>query len=73
MKRIIFQFILIFGIITCCYTQNVVKGIVFEDANLNSLLDAGEKGIAGVGVSNGTDVVLTNQNGDSMNFRHTIT
>ena len=63
MKRLIILFITMMGIVTC-YAQTVVRGVVFEDANHNSILDAGERGIAGVGVSNGTDVVLTNQNGE---------
>ena len=45
------------------YGQNVVKGTVFDDANGNSQFDAGEKGVAGVGVSNGSDVVLTDADG----------
>ena len=32
------------GIVTC-YAQTVVRGVVFEDANHNSVLDAGERGI----------------------------
>lgn len=35
------------------------KGIVFDDANRNGSLDAGENGIAGVGVSNGSLIVQT--------------
>lgn len=39
------------------------KGTVFIDSNKNGVLDAAEKGVAGVRVSNGTDVVLTNDQG----------
>lgn len=45
-----------------CYAVNV-KGLVFEDINLNNRFDAGERGIAGVGISNGEIVVLTNGDG----------
>ena len=38
-------------------------GQVFLDSNKNGLLDAGERGIAGVRVSNGLDVVTTNDEG----------
>ncbi len=38
-------------------------GYVFHDANKNSKMDPNEKGIAGVAVSNGTDIVQTNHAG----------
>ena len=38
-------------------------GRVFLDSNKNGLLNAGERGIAGVRVSNGLDVVTTNDEG----------
>lgn len=41
----------------------VLKGFVFVDADKDSVKDAGEKGIAGVAVSNGRDVVRTGQDG----------
>ncbi|KAF0131791.1 MAG: hypothetical protein FD155_315 [Bacteroidetes bacterium] len=40
-----------------------VTGIVFHDINSNNKKDRGENGIANVAVSNGTEVVLTNENG----------
>ncbi len=43
--------------------QNAATGIVFSDSNANGRLDAGERGIAGIAVSNGLDVVLTDANG----------
>ncbi|MDZ7694677.1 MAG: metallophosphoesterase N-terminal domain-containing protein [Balneolaceae bacterium] len=43
--------------------QNSASGVVFEDQNGNSMRDQGEPGIAEVAVSNGRDVVLTNQQG----------
>lgn len=46
------------------YSQKVARGIVFADINRNGLKEKEEKGIAGVGVSNGIDVVLTNDEGE---------
>lgn len=43
--------------------QDTASGIVFEDNNGNSQKDNGEEGIASVAVSNGRDVVLTNDQG----------
>lgn len=40
-----------------------ITGLVFEDANLNSKYDKGERTISGVGVSNGEAVVLTDNKG----------
>ncbi len=40
------------------------SGKVFEDGNRNSVLDEGEKGIAGVLVSNGREVVQTDAQGN---------
>ncbi|WP_333619844.1 calcineurin-like phosphoesterase C-terminal domain-containing protein, partial [Dietzia sp.] len=42
---------------------SVLKGQVFDDANKNSVLDEGEAGVAGVQVSNGTDVATTDEEG----------
>ena len=43
--------------------QETVTGYVFEDKNHNGRKDSSEDGIAKVAVTNGTDVVLTNQEG----------
>jgi hypothetical protein len=40
-----------------------VHGVVFDDRNGNGVRDAGEPGIAGVGVSDGTAVTLTDAEG----------
>ena len=40
-----------------------ITGTVFHDGNNNRVLDRKEKGIAGVGVSNGKEVVLTDSRG----------
>ena len=45
------------------YAQNSVTGFVYEDANGNNKKDRREKGIAGVGVSNGVAVTTTGNNG----------
>lgn len=43
--------------------QTKVKGYVFEDENENGKKERREKGISGVAVSNGREVVLTNEDG----------
>ena len=55
-------FLLTCSLLTTSWTQNA-KGYVFEDMNNNSVRDANEKGIRGVGVSNGVDIVQTNADG----------
>ena len=40
-----------------------VKGSVFDDRNRNGLYDKGETGVSGVAVSNGEEVVLTDDSG----------
>jgi hypothetical protein len=41
-----------------------ISGRVILDANSNGVLDPGEKGIAGVSISDGVNIVLTDANGD---------
>ena len=41
----------------------VLTGRVFDDANENSRIDGGEAGVPGVSVSNGVDVVQTDEEG----------
>jgi calcineurin-like phosphoesterase family protein len=41
----------------------VIRGVVFEDANGNGKRDDGERGVAGVGVSDQTSVVTTGEDG----------
>lgn len=43
--------------------QTLAKGFVFHDANGNRVKEATEKGIPEVAVSNGVDIVVTNENG----------
>ncbi|MBX7258488.1 MAG: calcineurin-like phosphoesterase family protein [Candidatus Hydrogenedentes bacterium] len=49
--------------------ENAV-GVVYNDANANGIRDASEKGIAGVLVSNGVDIVATDKTG---NYAITVT
>jgi hypothetical protein len=46
-------------LVTCVSAQSFVEGIVYEDLNGNGRRDRRERGVAGVAVSNGTDVSLT--------------
>lgn len=43
---------------------DLAKGVVFKDKNENGKRDNGERGIANISVSNGTDVVRTNGRGE---------
>ncbi len=43
--------------------ETTARGVVYEDANRNGRRDAGEAGLAGVRVSNGRDVVTTDEQG----------
>lgn len=43
--------------------DRMIAGVVFDDANHNGRLDAGEHGVAGVKVSNSREVVLTDHAG----------
>lgn len=42
----------------------LARGVVFHDQNGNGTRESGEAGIAGVRVSNGIDIVSTNESGD---------
>ena len=63
MKNIIF-FLLTFINFFFVHAQTVVSGKVFFDNNNNTLLDKGEKGLKGVLVSNGKDIVKTDKYGN---------
>ncbi|PRD54501.1 calcineurin-like phosphoesterase C-terminal domain-containing protein [Sphingobacterium gobiense] len=45
------------------YAQEMIRGIVYEDVNQNGKKERREKGLPQVAVSNGVDVVLTDQSG----------
>ena len=55
-----------FGLLTplSVYAQSYAKGIVYEDLNSNGIKDRSEAGIPDVEVSNGVEVVKTNQKGE---------
>lgn len=44
--------------------QEIAKGVVYHDINKNGKKDKSEKGIQAVSVSNGVDVVQTNEKGE---------
>lgn len=48
---------------TLAFSQQIATGYVFEDSNHNKKKESKEKGLAQVAVSNGEDIVLTDQNG----------
>lgn len=45
-------------------TQNLAKGTVFLDKNQNGIKESDENGISKVAISNGSQVILTDDNGD---------
>ena len=45
------------------FAQSVAKGYVFQDDNANGKKDRREKGVAGVAVSDGVQIVMTDQDG----------
>lgn len=63
MKKLFTSITLIF-FFTSLYAQETAKGIVFEDLNGNGKKERNEPGIAGAGISNGKDVVQSNEKGE---------
>ncbi len=63
MKKLISSAVLfcLFGALSA---QEMAKGTVYDDANGNGKMERSEKGISGVGVSNGKDIVATNEKGE---------
>lgn len=51
------------GLSFAAFSQSIVSGYVYEDKNGNGRKDKNEKGIAGVGVSNGSEVATTDAGG----------
>ncbi len=51
------------GLVLCGCRATGVSGVVFLDANRNFVLDAGERPLAGVPVSEGREIVLTDAHG----------
>ncbi|WP_186758053.1 calcineurin-like phosphoesterase C-terminal domain-containing protein [Echinicola salinicaeni] len=65
MKRYFFAFLLMFGQKLSVSAQEIdqLEGYVYNDENRNQLKDLGEKGIRNVLVSNGRDIVSTDEKG----------
>ncbi|MCP4725580.1 MAG: metallophosphoesterase [bacterium] len=63
MKKWILVLFLLSLICGSAAASEQARGIVYFDENGNGIKDEGETGIRGVGVSNGTDVVLTDTQG----------
>ena len=61
MRRLFIYIFLFIGL--SAYSQQIGKGYVFDDINQNGRKDRGEFGVANVAISNGVDVVLTNDKG----------
>jgi len=61
---IVLTIISVIYLATSAQAQDSVTGVVYHDSNNNGVLDHGEKGIPGVMVSNGRDIVLTDHNGE---------
>lgn len=61
--KTLFTCLLINVFLSAITAQSSVKGYVYEDANRNGRKDKTEKGIAGVAVSNGVEVVLSDSKG----------
>lgn len=56
-------FVLLAASTAAVRADGIARGTVFLDANSNAKLDAGESGLAGIGVSNGREVVQTDADG----------
>ncbi|MFO7974814.1 MAG: calcineurin-like phosphoesterase family protein [Candidatus Hydrogenedentota bacterium] len=53
----------VFVLFTSAWAQETARGVVFHDRNNNGARDAGEEGVPGVRVSNGRDIVATDDEG----------
>lgn len=62
MKKILFFSLILLSSFSI-YAQQVATGFVFEDTNGNGKKERNERGIEGVSLSNGTDVVVTRNDG----------
>lgn len=63
MRNLFVLAILVAGNLCFATAQEVARGFVFEDTNNNGIKERREKGLEGVPVSNGTDIVLTDEEG----------
>lgn len=55
--------LLLITAVTTAWSQDMITGMVFNDANNNGAVDPGETGVAGVQVSDQATVVLTDKDG----------
>lgn len=62
--HIAFAFSILLSITSAVIAQAQVKGLVFLDENGNQKMDTGEMGIENICISNGSDVVQTDKNGE---------
>lgn len=63
MKRLFFSLICLSLYLLPAVAQDIARGYVYEDANGNGRKERREKGIEGVAVSDGTNIVLTDEKG----------
>ena len=61
--RLVILAVLAVFLIAPAACQDFAQGVVYNDANLNRARDPGEKGIAGVRVSNGRTIIQTDASG----------
>jgi hypothetical protein len=64
MKKILLLIVLLTVSFCYGYSKEIVRGFVYEDLNGNGKKDKKENGIPGVAVSNGIDVVTTDELGE---------
>lgn len=64
MRKTILSLVFLVGICTSTLAQQLAKGVVYEDVNKNNKLDSKDKRLPNVQVSNGKEVVITNQKGE---------
>jgi 3',5'-cyclic AMP phosphodiesterase CpdA len=65
MKKTVLSLVLLgAGLFTTLNAQQIAKGIVFEDKNFNNKFDKSEQRLANIQVSNGQEVVSTNEKGE---------
>ncbi|MGY5851154.1 calcineurin-like phosphoesterase C-terminal domain-containing protein [Salegentibacter sp. F14] len=57
-------FLILFGLLSFSVISQEVTGVVYLDDNENGILDQGEKGLSKVAISNGKEVVTTDDKGN---------
>ena len=64
--KLLFLILINVSLISNLFSQTA-SGYVFHDINKNGIRDAGEDGLSGISVSNGTDVIQTDEEGKFTN------